>query len=130
MDGRPVAPLLGRLPSHEVGVLAVVTLPNLLLEISPDYAMLMTMTPTSARTTHVELLWLVRPGTQEGMDYDVERLTDFWRLTAEQDWELCERNQRGVNSYFYKPGPYAPNEKGVKHFLGWYDRLLRAALAG
>ena len=37
----------------------------------------------------------------EGRDYDLAKLMPFWQLTSEQDWEICERQQRGVNSSAY-----------------------------
>ena len=124
MDGRPVAPLLGSVTNSGIGVLAVVTLPNLLLEISSDYAMLMRLAPVSLHTTRADMEWLVAEDAVEGRDYDVTRVTEFWRLTAEQDWKLCENNQAGVNSTRYQPGPYAPVENGVAHFINWYRTAL------
>ena len=120
MDGQPVAPLMGAVPSHDSGMFALVTLPNLLLEASPDYVMTLALFPISPTRTRALVTWLVRGDAREGIDYKVERLTEFWRLTSEQDWKLCEGNQAGVNSRFYEPGPYAPDERGVEHFVRWY----------
>ena len=120
MDGQPVAPLMGTVPSHDSGMFALVTLPNLLLEASPDYVMTLALFPISPTRTRALVTWLVRGDAREGIDYEVLRLTEFWRLTSEQDWKLCEDNQAGVNSRFYEPGPYAPDERGVEHFVRWY----------
>ena len=47
--------------------------------------------------------------------------------TGEQDWKLAEDNQRGVNSSFYEPGPYAPEELGAASWVAdWYIAQLRA----
>lgn len=129
LDGRPVAPLLGSLPDRDTGAMAVVMLPNLLLEASSDYVMTLRFTPTGPATTEARVQWLVRDDAAEGKDYDLERLTAFWKLTCEQDWKLCEDNQAGVQSRRYTPGPYAPEEKGVKHFVQWYlSRLAGRAV--
>ena len=120
MDGLPVAPLMGSIPNRNTGVFAIVTLPNLLLEANGDYVMTLRLAPKSAHVTHAEVCWLVRADAQEGVDYDVQHLTEFWRLTSEQDWVLCENNQAGVNSLHYIPGIYAPSESGVEHFIDWY----------
>jgi Rieske 2Fe-2S family protein len=56
----------------------------------------------------------------EGKDYDVEKLIAFWKTTAEQDWKLCADNQAGVNSSFYRPGPYSDGEGGPDQFVEWY----------
>ena len=127
MDGEPVAPLMGRLPQRDVGVFAVVTLPNLLLEASSDYVMTLRLIPKSPVLTEAEVSWLVREDAKEGVDYDVDRLTQFWRLTSEQDWKLCEDNQKGVNSSKYRPGAYGPTESGVEHFVQWYTKQLESA---
>jgi len=120
MDGAPVAPLMGRIASYEMGVFAVIGLPNLLIEASPDYVMSLGLYPVSPGRTRAEVTWLVRGDAREGVDYDRERLTEFWRLTSEQDWALCENNQAGVNARGYEPGPYAPDERNVEHFVRWY----------
>lgn len=127
MDGQPVAPLMGSLPQRDVGVFAVVTLPNLLLEASSDYVMTLRLIPKASLVTEAEVSWLVRSDAKEGADYDVDRLTKFWRLTSEQDWKLCEDNQKGVNSSKYRPGAYGPTESGVEHFVQWYTTQLESA---
>ncbi|MEJ7616156.1 MAG: aromatic ring-hydroxylating dioxygenase subunit alpha [Pyrinomonadaceae bacterium] len=126
LDGKPVAPLMGRVPGYEAGVLAVVTLPNLLLEVCPDYAVTLRVTPSGPLTTRVNVEWLVHKNALENTDFNLDRLTAFWRLTGEQDWKLCADNQLGVNSSAYRPGPYGPDETGVRHFVDWYlQRLIQ-----
>jgi Rieske 2Fe-2S family protein len=125
MDGNPVAPVMGTLPNAQTGVFAIVTLPNLLLEANRDYVMTLRLAPKAPQLTQAEVCWLVRSDAQEGVDYDVRRLTEFWRLTSEQDWVLCENNQKGVNSSKYIPGVYAPSEAGVEHFVQWYIEQLQ-----
>ena len=120
LDGQPVAPLMGTVPDWDAGALVVVALPNLLLEASPDYVMTLALFPAGPTLTTAHVRWLVRDDAAEGADYTVDRLTEFWRLTLEQDWKLCEDNQAGVNSHFYAPGPYAPDEGGVAGFIEWY----------
>jgi len=130
MDGRPVAPLLGSIPERDVGVLALVALPNLMFEASSDYVMITRWTPAGPRLTHVQVQWLVRGGAQQGADYEIGPLTEFWRLTSEQDWKLCEDNQAGVNSRHYQRGIYTPQEKGVMHFVDWYLNKIRGQGTG
>ena len=49
--------------------------------------------------------WLVDEEAVEGRDYSLDRLLPVWGRTSEQDWQLCERNQRGTRSSGYRPGP-------------------------
>ena len=49
------------------------------------------------------------------------RLLPFWQLTSEQDWSLCEQNQRGVSNPAFVPGPYSSErEYNVLAFVQWY----------
>jgi Rieske 2Fe-2S family protein len=124
MDGQPLAPVMGSLPGRHVGVLAVLTYPNLMLSLDNDYAVLTAFLPLSTGVTRVDMDWMVHPDAVEGRDYDLECLTKFWKLTGEQDWKICEDNQAGVNSSRYQPGPYTPSENGVEVFVQWYLRQL------
>ena len=82
--------------------------------------MLLRLAPLSPLSTRVDRYWLVNEGAVEDTDFRVDRLTEFWKLTAEQDWKLCEDNQAGIHSVEYRPGPYAPDEGGAAHFGQWY----------
>jgi Rieske 2Fe-2S family protein len=132
MDGQVVAPLLGRFTEPDVGIVAASILPTLWFEVSVDYAVAMQLVPARPTLTKIRADWLVRGDAVEGVDYDVHRVVDFWRVTLEQDWKLCEDNQKGINSRFYQPGPYAPGvdknsslgEKGPQAFTEWYLRQL------
>ncbi len=62
---------------------------------------------------------------EEGVDYELDRLTEFWKITGEQDWHLCENNQKGIRSSRYAARPQlAPSEEDVVNFHTWYlDRM-------
>ena len=50
----------------------------------------------------------------------------FWQLTSEQDWELYEAAQLGVQSSGYRPGPYSTHkEYNVERFVRWYLEQLK-----
>ena len=76
---------------------------------------------------------LTRAFAVEGVDYDVETLTDLWTRTNLQDKELAENNQIGINSPGYTPGPYSPEAESLTlRFVDWYcdraaDFLERSA---
>jgi len=77
--------------------------------------------PAGPQLTRIRVTWLVHQDAFEGKDYQLEKLLPFWQLTSEQDWEICERQQRGVNSSAYVPGPYSPfKEYNVESFVRWY----------
>ena len=121
MDGRPVAPLMGDYPDAEVGTLRVRTLPNFWNHSSSDHGVSTRLLPLGPQRTGIRVWWLVDEKAQEGRDYDLAKLMPFWQLTSEQDWEICERQQRGVNSSAYQPGPYSSyKEYNVDGFVRWY----------
>jgi Rieske 2Fe-2S family protein len=75
--------------------------------------------------TRIDLAFLVRADAVEGVDFDLGRVTDVWKATSEQDWELCENNHAGIKSLAYEPGPFSElTESSVEAFVHWYlDRL-------
>jgi Rieske 2Fe-2S family protein len=68
----------------------------------------------------MEIIWLVRGDAKEGVDYDRDKLTWLWRVTTDADKKITEDNQKGVNSRYYEPGPYAPMEANLQAWIGWY----------
>jgi len=126
MDGTPVAPLMGSYPDPDIGVLRLRTLPNFWHHGSCDHSVITRLTPNGPRSTKATVSWLVDADAEPGTDYDLGRLLPFWQLTSEQDWLICERQQRGVESRAYTPGPLsAAKEYNVVNFHAWYLRSLR-----
>jgi Rieske 2Fe-2S family protein len=79
------------------------------------------LVPDGPERTRVTVQWLVDRDAVEGHDYALSRLIPFWQLTSEQDWSLCERNQRGVSNPAFSPGPYSrEREYNVLAFVEWY----------
>ena len=128
LDGKAVSIPMGSHRDHDAGVLGFVTLPNFWMDAVSDYLWTMRLTPVSASKTILDLTWLVDGKAIENVDYTVERLTEFWKITGEQDWRLCENNFRGIESSAYQPGPYAPAESEVSAFIGWYLQRLAEGL--
>lgn len=125
MDGKQVAPLMGDYPSPDVGTLRMRTLPNFWNHSSCDHAVTTRLLPAGPQTTLATVIWLVDQNAVEGRDYHLEKLLPFWQLTSEQDWEICENQQRGVNSSAYKPGPYSTyKEYNVDGFVRWYLKKI------
>ena len=121
MDGQPVAPVMGAYPTRDVGTLRARTMPNFWNHASSDHAVSTRLVPAGPRRTLVQVQWLVHADAVEGKDYELETLLPFWELTSEQDWELCERNQAGVSSSAFTPGPYSTKrEYNVIRYTEWY----------
>jgi len=129
LDGKAVAVPMGEHTDYDAGVLGLVVYPNFWMDAVSDYMWTMRLTAVSPSCTIVDLAWLVDKNAIEGVDYSIERLTDFWRITGEQDWKLCENNFLGVESSHYQPGPYAPVETDVAKFVDWYIERLREGIS-
>jgi Rieske 2Fe-2S family protein len=121
LDGQPVAPLMGRFQEYDMGTLRLSTLPNFWNHSSSDHGVSTRLTPAGPQLTKAQVTWIVHRDAVEGVDYQLDKLLPFWKLTSEQDWVLCENNQRGVNSRRYRSGPYSPEkEYNVERFVAWY----------
>ncbi len=87
----------------------------------PDHGIIYRFIPISVRETQMEVIWLVGGDAVEGRDYDVEALTWLWDVTSLADKKIIERNQAGVASLAYRPGPFSLMEPGT---LQYVDRYL------
>lgn len=123
-DGKPVAPLMGRFSDYDGGVTSTHFAPSSFFIAYPDHGVLYRFVPLTASTSAMEITWLVAGDAREGVDYDVAELTWLWRVTSEADKRITEDNQKGVNSRFYRPGPYAPVEPNAIRWIEWYLREI------
>lgn len=125
LDGKAVATPMGEHTDYDAGVLGLVVYPNFWMDAVSDYVWTMRLTAVSSSQTVIDLAWLVDKDAKEGVDYDLDRLVEFWKITGEQDWKLCENNFSGIESSHYTPGPYAPIESDVAKFVDWYTDRMR-----
>ena len=92
-----------------------------------DHAVVAIVIPLSADKTMVRTKWLVHKDAVEGVDYSLDKLTDVWVATTEQDADLVARSHRGVEDPAYSPGPYSPfSETSLDKFATWYIDRMRA----
>ncbi|MBK4216861.1 aromatic ring-hydroxylating dioxygenase subunit alpha [Paracoccus caeni] len=131
MDGKAaVTKPLGRVAPADAGSLLVFHYPSTWNHFLPDHSLTFRVTPISPTETEVTTTWLVHKDAVEGVDYDLQRLTEVWIATNDEDREIVETNQDGIFSPAFVPGPYSPDwESGVIQFVDWYaDRMERTAL--
>ncbi len=127
MDGQPAVKnhRLGTLPEIDVGTLRNLHLPNVWLHYQADHCISFRVLPISPQETQLTCKWMVPKDAVEGVDYDVDNLTKVWRETNDEDRSFVERNQLGINTRGYQPGPYSPTaEFGVKAFIDWYTDMM------
>lgn len=90
-------------------------LPNLLISAHPDYVMTHRLVPLAPGRTWVECSWFALPDADG--DASAAAGVEFWDLTNKQDFTATESVQRGLESPHFVPGPFAPNEDAVAHFV-------------
>jgi phenylpropionate dioxygenase-like ring-hydroxylating dioxygenase large terminal subunit len=125
LDGKKVAKPMGEHKDYDAGVLGIVVYPNFWMDAVSDYMWTMRLTALNPSCTIIDLCWLVDADAKEGIDYTIENLTQFWKITGEQDWKLCENNFKGIESSHYQPGPYAPVENDVVRYVDWYIKRMK-----
>ena len=127
-DGKPVAPLLGSIRDYDGGATDLQVGPLLFGLMYCDYVVLYRFTALTQETADCDITWLVRGDAEEGRDYDRDRLIWLWDVTTHADKTIIERNQQGVKSRFYEPGPLSTMENYTWKFLSWYLDTLRGKL--
>ena len=128
-DGEPVAPLMGNIKDYDGGTGDFQMGPLSFMLNYPDHCVLYRFIPRSLTSTDMELVWFVSEDACEGKDYDKEKLTWLWHHTSLEDEYIINRNSEGLNSRFFKPGPYHPEfEATLQKFVTWYLHTLESTL--
>ena len=118
LDGRSSGAQIATLGEKERRtVMYAAVLPNLLMSLHPDYVMSHLLVPLSVDRTRITCSWAFPPEDDQLAGFDPSYAIDFWDLTNRQDWGACESVQRGLASPHFRPGPLAPEEDGVYHFV-------------
>jgi len=126
-DGKPVAPLLGTITGYDGGTTDLHLGPMTFGLAYCDHVVLYRFTPRGLHSTDCEITWLVNETAIEGKDYDRAALTWLWDVTTLADKQIIERNQAGVNSRYYEPGPLSSMEGYTQQFMHWYIAKMREA---
>lgn len=131
LDGLPaVSRMMVDTPDSAIGSLRWAIEPHSFCHSTVDTTVMFSAMPTAPNETVVTCKWLVHRDAVEGVDYDLDHLTNLWTVTNLQDRDLVENNQRGVNAIGYEPGPYcAQQEVYVMRFVDWYCETARALIA-
>lgn len=124
-DGQPVAPLMGSIKDYDGGTTDLQVGPVTFGLMYCDHVVLYRFTPVDHQHSLCDITWLVRGDAEEGKDYDRAKLTWLWDVTTDADKAIIERNQQGVNSRFYQPGPLSKMEDYQWKFLAWYLETIR-----
>ncbi len=129
-DGKPVAPLLGTITGYDGGTTDLHLGPMTFGLAYCDHVVLYRFTPRGQYLTDCEITWLVDEKAVEGRDYQLADLIWLWDVTTIADKQIIERNQAGVDSRYYVPGPLSPMEVFTQDFLNWYVAAMQRITGG
>ena len=84
--------------------------PNLMMSLSMDHVAAFIINPVSPTKTMIDCRILFHPNEVVKASFDPDDASEFWDLVNKQDWNICERVQKGMRSKTFKYGYYAPME--------------------
>jgi Rieske 2Fe-2S family protein len=123
--------LLGSITERKLGALSFWTQPNSWNHFMSDHIVTFSVFPLGPDRNLLRTRWLVHKDAVEGVDYDLDRLTEVWEATNQQDADLVEISHNGAISPAYEPGPYSPyTEPLVEKFAEWYVGRMAEHLLG
>lgn len=101
-------------------------LPNLFLNVHPDYVNSQIMFPTGPQSVRMVYDWLFEARHLPLPEPDLEHYVALWRITNRQDARNCEWQQEGMQSREFAHGVYVPQEFDAHRFAEWVRAGLSA----
>jgi Rieske 2Fe-2S family protein len=118
--------LFGDLTRRDLGDVHLWT-HNSWAHVMSDHAVISYIIPLAPDKTLVRTKWLVNADAIEGVDYDIDKLTEVWKATNQQDANLVAITHSGTQDPGYSPGPFSAfTESYVDQFSRWYAARLAA----
>lgn len=122
-DGAPASrKLIGGWDDYDASTLSMWFNPNAWVHFASDHIATNWVLPIDGETCALYSSWIVHEDAVEGEDYDIDHLTNVWRVTNAEDVELCTAMTQGARSSYYVPGPFSDDEQFCTQFCDWYMR--------
>lgn len=127
LDGSARLPPFSDLGEAERNTLYIadMVLPNLFLNVHPDYVNAHLMFPTGPESVRLVYDWLFEAHHLPLDAEDLEHYVALWEITNAQDARNCEWQQQGLQSRAFTHGVYVPQEFDAHRFAQW----VRSGLA-
>ena len=103
---------------------ADMVLPNLFLNVQPDYVNAQLMFPTGPQTVRMVYDWLFEPQHLPLPEADLQHYVALWDITNRQDARNCEWQQQGLQSREFRHGIYVAQEFDAHRFAQWVRQGL------
>ena len=84
--------------------------PNLLISLSMDHVAAFIVSPEGPDRTSIDCRILFHPESTSMKDFDPSDAAEFWHMINKQDWNICEKVQKGMNSSAFEYGFYGEME--------------------
>ena len=118
-DGEPLAPLLGELKEYDGGASDFTLGPFTFFLAYSDHVVGYVFSPVDHKNCQCKIHWFVRKDAVEGKDYDRDELMWLWDVTTHADEKIIVNNWNGVNSRYYRPGPFSGMERMERRYIEW-----------
>jgi Rieske 2Fe-2S family protein len=118
-DGEPLAPLLGELKEYDGGASDFTLGPFTFFLAYSDHVVGYVFSPVDHKNCQCKIHWFVRKDAVEGKDYDRNELMWLWDVTTHADEKIIVNNWKGVNSQYYRPGPFSGMERMERRYIEW-----------
>jgi phenylpropionate dioxygenase-like ring-hydroxylating dioxygenase large terminal subunit len=126
LDGSARLPAFAGLNEEERARLyaADMVLPNLFLNVHPDYVNSQLVFPTGPQSVRMVYDWLFEPRHLPLAEADLQHYVALWDITNRQDARNCEWQQQGLQSREFRHGVYVPQEFDAHRFAEWVRGAL------
>jgi len=126
MDGTSRLPPFQNLDDRQRQVLYLpeMHLPNLFLNVHPDYVNSHLMFPTGPESVRIVYDWLFEPRHLPLGEDDLAHYVALWDITNRQDAQNCEWQQQGVHALPFEHGHFMPQEFDCYRFTEWVRSFL------
>ena len=101
--------------------------PNMFLDIAGSNIVATRLVPEGPTQTRIVTEYLFIPEDVATDDFDPEPVVRFCEMVAGQDYEVCERVQRGLTSRGFAHGVYPARDEYVHQFDEYYRTLMADA---
>jgi Rieske 2Fe-2S family protein len=125
LSGRSWMPLLeGMGDSGANAYFGSAVFPNMFIDVTGTSAIATTMIPRGPAHTTIISEYLFVAEAVDAPDFDPREIVEFSELVAGQDYEVCERVQRGISSRAFTKGVYADKDSMAHEFNEWYRDVM------
>jgi Rieske 2Fe-2S family protein len=118
ITGKASRPLLpGLRPEDARRYYGLVCLPNMLLNLLPDHAVVHTLWPEGPTRTRIVCDWLFDATVMSQPGFEPMDAVEIFDIVNRQDWEVCTWTQQSMTSKAFRAGGvYVPAEHHIREF--------------